>query len=283
MKIIINIFCFFLIFISSICSAKQNLQKYVIGCWPAGIGAVFHQMLTSIYYCDKTNQIPVIFWEKDSLYYTPKGFNNEKNVWNYYFEPISSLSYKKGDKIHRLPPIGIDFHFDYHKLSEEYRMKAYEIIKKYIRPNFVVQSKIDHFYDKHLANKKTIGIHLRGTDKIKEEKPVLPSKMVEEALKYANSDTQFFIATDEKKILDELIVLLSGRNVVYYDCARSKNGAPLHIDCKDKSRYPIAQNGEDVVVEMMLLSKCNILLHTLSNVSAIPLYFNPYLEHVTLK
>ena len=105
--------------------------------------------------------------------------------------------------------------------------------------------------------------------------------MVQEALKYADKDTQFLIATDEKKIFDELIALLADRKVIYYECARSKNGQPLHT--AERSRTLVAQNGEDVVIEMILLSKCNIFLHTLSNVSAVPLYFNPWLQHVTLR
>ena len=68
-----------------------------------------------------------------------------------------------------------------------------------------MQAKVDRFYNTHLAGKKTIAIHLRGTDKHIEEKPVSPERIIAEALKYADENTQFFLATDEQKLLDAMI------------------------------------------------------------------------------
>jgi hypothetical protein len=151
---------------------------------------------------------------------------------------------------------------------------------KYIRLNSIVQKKVDQFYNDHLLGKKTIAIHIRGTDKCIEEKPVSPKIAVNEALKHADEHTQFFIASDEQRLFDEMIDLLKERKVVYYDCYRSDNGKPLHVRRKKPSQ---GQLGEDVIVEMWLMSKCDMLIHTLSNVSSIPLYINPHLEHITLR
>jgi len=78
-------------------------------------------------------------------------------------------------------------------------------------------------------------MHIRGTDKRIKERPVPPRVAVEEALKYADESTQFFIATDEKKIFNDLMSLLSGRKVVYYECGRSEDGNPLYINTKKRS------------------------------------------------
>ena len=145
-----------------------------------------------------------------------------------------------------------------------------------------MQTKVDHFYNTHLAGKKTIAIHLRGTDKHKEEKPVSPERIIAEALKYADEDTQFFLATDEQKLLDAMIVLLKGRTIIYYDCYRSQDSKPLHVRSR-ASKPSFAQLGEDVIVEMWLMGKCDMLIHTLSNVSSIPLYINPRMSHVTMR
>lgn len=40
--------------------------------------------------------------------------------------------------------------------------------------------------------------------------------------------------------------------------------------------------GEDVLVETMLLSRCNHFVHTISNVSTAALFFNPDLEHTMM-
>jgi tetratricopeptide (TPR) repeat protein len=256
------------------------ILKYVIGPWPGGLGVCLHNVLNHLVFCEKQKRTPAIFWGSDSLYYDSRGFNGYKNVWNYYFMPVSTQRYKKGDKIHIFYPDKSEHEkFSYYDTTQEKRYSAYRLINKYIRPNAIVQSKITNFFKKNIYGKRTIGIHIRGTDKIKEEKPVEPLRLVAEALKYADANTQFFVASDEKKLFDEIVTLLHGRTVIAYDCYRSENeNQPLHVRLPSR-----AQLGEDVVIEMILLSKCDMLIHTLSNVSAIPLYFNPNLPHAVLK
>lgn len=263
--------------------AEQDKEKYVIGHFAGGLGVTLHSVLKHLEYCEHANKIPVVYWGPDSLYYTPEGLNGFKNAWEYYFEPVSPLSYRDTDIIHCYCVWPNGSNFNYYATSPKKRHLGHALIQKYIKPNALVQSKIDRFYTEYLANKRTIGIHIRGTDKIIEEKPVAASRMVEQALEYADAETQFFIATDEKSIFNELMTLLATRKVVYYECARSEDGAPLHCVSKKRSKSQIAQNGEDMVVEMILFSKCDLFLHTLSSVSAIPLYFNPHLDHILLK
>lgn len=77
-----------------------------------------------------------------------------------------------------------------------------------------------------------------------------------------------------------MIALLPERKVLYYDCYRSQDGKPLHV----KNRRPsFAQVGEDVLIEMSLMAKCDLLVHTLSNVSNFPLYLNPKLPDIVFK
>lgn len=262
-------------------SHKKERLKYVIGPWQGGMAMCLHSVLNQLLYCEKNNRIPVVYWNSDSFYFDTRGFNGHKNVWNYYFQPLSKLSYRNPDKIHVYYEGKGYGTFNYYDTNQEKRNSAYRLIKKYIKPNKIVQNKIDDYYKKNMSGKKTIGIHIRGTDKHTEEKPVDPYRMVEEALKHADADTQFFVASDEKKLISEITTLLKDYRVISYDCYRSEDpNQPLHLPVRRPSR---AQLGEDVVIEMILLSKCNMLIHTLSNVSAIPLYFNPSMPHVLLK
>jgi hypothetical protein len=255
-----------------------SASKHVIGSWtPGGMGICLHSVLGHLRHCEVNNKIPVVYWGSESAYYNPGGFNGSQNVWEYYFEPVSHLNYAHGDTIHQFCQSDCGL-FSYLYMSQPMRTEAYRLIKKYIKIKPVVQHKIDEFYRTYMVGKKNIGIHIRGTDKVLEEKIVSPERMILEALKYADSETQFLIATDEKQILDKMINLLKDYNVVYYDCYRSENNHPLHV--RGKPSY--AQLGEDVVVEMALLAKCDVFVHTLSNVSAVALYLNPEMENVTL-
>lgn len=255
-------------------------SKYVIGHWSGGMGICLTSTLNHLLYCEHSNLTPVVYWYK-SLYHEPSGFNGKQNEWDYYFLPVSALSYNNGDIVNYFCMHQADCgHFSYYDTSNEKRNLAHQLINKYVIPNSIVKTKIDQFYNKYMVGKQTIAIHIRGTDKQFEEKPVPPSIIVAEALKYADQNTQFFIATDEQKLLNGMLELLQGRDVIYYDCYRSDDGKPLH---HKKPKPSIAQLGEDVIVEMWLMSKCDMLLHTLSNVSSIPLYVNPRLNHIIVR
>lgn len=110
-----------------------------------------------------------------------------------------------------------------------------------------------------------------------------PRDIIKEALKHAGPDTQFYIATDEQKIMDQVLSLLNGKKIISWDCYRSLDGSPLHIGQKESPHCSRAQAGEDIVIEMYLLSKCDFFVRTLSNVSNFVLYLNPDIPYVTLK
>ncbi len=62
--------------------------------------------------------------------------------------------------------------------------------------------------------------------------------------------TQFFIATDEQKLLDRMLELLQGRVVFYYDCYRSENNHALQF-VKSQALHNL---GEDVLVKYHYVS-----------------------------
>lgn len=266
----------------NVCQSSPS-SKYVIGHWAGGLAVSLTSALNHLLYCENKNLTPVIFWNR-SLYWDEKGFNNNTtNEWEYYFEPVSDLKRSPGDIVNSFCTSPLCGHFSYHHTprNQEQRNLAHKLINKYVKPNSIVMSKIKEFYIRYMEGKQNIGIHIRGTDKYTEEKPVEIPIVVAEALKYDGQNTQFFIATDEKRILENVVNLLKDKKVIYYNCYRSEDGKPLHF--KSKSKPSPAQLGEDVVVEMWLMAKCNVLVHTLSNVSSIPLYLNNNLIDVPLR
>lgn len=261
---------------------KKTQPIHFIGTWYGGFFASFNCVLHHLLWCEKNNHIPVVYWDKRSLYYT-QGFNKNNNVWEYYFEPVSHVHSTPQQPIHLqftpyMPDV-VEFCPEY--MDQETRIKAHCLIVKYIKIKPRIQRKIDAFYAAHLAEKKTVAIHIRGTDKGIEEPLVTAEKIVTAALEYADDDAQFFIASDEKNLLNKLIKLLHGRTIVYYDCYRSDTNKPLHIRSAHKPSH--AQLGEDVLVEVCLMARCNALIHTLSNVSTGVLYFNPHIPHITVR
>jgi hypothetical protein len=255
---------------------NNNLnQKFVIGARYAGFFSNFLGMLNIISWCDINKKIPVIYWNEDCLYWENDGYNNNTtNAWEYYFEPVSQLKYVEGDNIYKkyFAPDGSGIKYSSFTCADilSYKLWGNQLIKKYIQIKPQVQKKIDNFYKTHFKNKKIIGIHLRGTDKYSEVKPINPDLIFDIANTY--HDHSFFVATDEQKLLDLAKTKLNGP-IIYYDAERSNSNKPLH------TRTNKAKLGEDVLIEVILLSKCKKLIHTCSNVSCAVLFFNPNLEN----
>ena len=278
-KILLSVFLLLTAFLHS-----AHPSKYVIGHWPGGMGAGLASTLDHLLYCETNNLVPVVYWDH-GVYYNSDGFNGTKNEWGYYFNPVSHLEYNEEDEIHHFYTHSHGCTgFNYYHMSQEKRDVAYRLISKYITLNSVLQAKVDKFYNDHLRGRKTVAIHIRGTDKYTEDLPVPSEIMVAEALKYADENTQFFLATDEKRLLDEMCELLRTKKVIYYNCYRSEDGHALHLGNSPKrpGKPHVSQLGEDVIVEMWLMAKCDVLIHTSSNVSTVPLYINPEMKEVTL-
>lgn len=299
-------------------SSSNYCTKAVRGCHEFGFFAEFMWVLNHLEWCVQNKVEPVIYWDSQSAYYSNEGYNNSKNVWEYYFEPVSSLSYAEGDHIHRdwfydknfntmwwyaryvsemsslseaeKPRcIQVESHdylsstfeaqrLDATGLEHPYKKSFRKYIKEclidkfvHIKPN--VQGLVDDFWHKNMAGKKTIGIHLRGRHLWGEVLPVPTHYLLKEANKYSALGYQFFIATDQKDLLSEAKKGLDGK-VIFYDFPRAdETTSPF------KPGQLSPEQGLEVLIEALLLSKCDHFIHTLSQLSTTVLYFNPELDH----
>ena len=133
-------------------------------------------------WCERNNKIPVVHWDQQSLYFQPQGYNGSYNVWEYFFEPLSGLNYQPGNTVHRnyFAPDGSGIEYrSFNGLDMiAYKYWAHDLINKYIKIKPSIKAKIDHFYNRYMVGKKTIGIHLRGTDKQAEVKQVPVSRII---------------------------------------------------------------------------------------------------------
>ena len=164
-----------------------------------------------------------------------------------------------------------------HVYDEKWRASAKErVIDRFVKIKENIQTKIDDFYYENMSAKTTIGIHLRGPHK-HGEIPYVPIPIIlAEANKYAGPDVQFFVATDQIALLELAKKELNGP-VIYYECERFwESTAP------DPGMKLHPKLGEDVLIEAMLLSRCDFFVHTILHLSTTVLYFNPSLKHEVL-
>ncbi len=264
-----------------ICSSNILSKQLTIGLTKdAGTGlpglfVSFRFVLACLPWHEKTKVPLAVYWDKKSVYYQPEGFNGVKdNVWEYYFEPLSKAQPSKPfHAMYCAPDNSYILSFNtMNKIDKPYRRYVNYFIKKYIKIKAPILKKIYDFYQANMAGKKTVGIHVRGTDHYEEVNAEPLSVIINKANEF--KDVQYLVATDEQKILDELKKYLNGK-VISYDCYRSTDGYSIQPSHHNIKRPHPAQYGEDVIVEVSLLSKCDIFLHGLSNVAMAVLYFNP--------
>lgn len=156
------------------------------------------------------------------------------------------------------------------------RLVKHEIIDKFIRLNPSIQEKINIFWTQCMQGKKTIGIHLRGNFLYNEILDVPARCLLDHANEIGSSEYQYFIATDQQPLLDEASKTLMGP-VIYYPFERG-----LKTSSPSAAGQLTPKDGENVLIEALLLSRCDYLIHTLSQVSTSVLFFNPELPHTLI-
>ncbi len=276
--------------IGSLYAHRPNM---IFGYTNGGFFSCFFAVLNHLSWCEKNNVRLIVNWGKNSHYYQDGGYNGSTEPWEYYFYPVSGITCHEALRLHkrsrawrhknRAPdksaiPQTLCTYRGYKKtLEKPYRRYIHSIIKKYIKIKPQISQKIDVFYDQKIRNRPTVGIHLRGTDKQIEVTPVSAKTICDAANELAASliDPQFFIATDDARLLEQAKSLLNGP-VVTYDSFRSTDGNPIHMGKNDHNRVSL---GEEVLIETLLLSRCDKFVHTRSNVSSAALFFNPELEN----
>ena len=165
---------------------------------------------------------------------------------------------------------------DYVEPSDKLRQRTSAIIRDYIRPRDYIAEKVDRFFHEHLAGRYVIGVHIRGTDALVDPNRALKESRVNfpkyfaivERLLRAQPDARIFVASDAQSSVDQMRERF-GERVIAYDSIRHKSGElagrgpnggimPAYL-----TRDPdlAARNGEEAVIEYLLLCRCDYLVH----------------------
>jgi len=197
------------------------------------------------------------------------------NWWNYYFKPLH-VGKNKGT----IPIVLESEHELFWPTNTEYHMtrqRAKELIDKYIhiKPSIlkIVEEKLDKVADYYL-----IGVHYRGTDKKTEVPLVSYEDVLEEVNKHYKKNCQIYVATDDQNFLDLIHMRFHGRVRYLKEATRSLDGKPTHL-------HPMSPylEGKNAIIDCLMLSKCNVLIRTSSNLSLVSTFFNPFLKVVEIK
>lgn len=169
------------------------------------------------------------------------------------------------------------------------------IISSFVRPRPYVERLAGDFFDEHMRGHDVIGVHVRGTDAVSASETreyrqgSLDLGRYVAELRRLLADrprAKVLVATDAESSLEHLAGAFGDR-VVAYDAVRHRDGEaagqgptgmimPAYV-AADRDRA--AQNGEDAVVEWLLLSRCGHLVHNGASLATTVLLKKPGMPH----
>ena len=177
----------------------------------------------------------------------------------------------------------------------EVRRRAKAVIDQFVRPRAYIQGRADEFVATYLGGHEVIGVHVRGTDaaSASEQRNFRQGSLVLaryvqtlERLTAAHRQARIFVATDDQSSLDYLTDHF-GERVVACDVIRHQGGEPAGQGptgwimpayiAGDRDRA--ARNGEDAVLEYLVLSRCDHLVHNGSSLARTVLLNAPGVPH----
>lgn len=193
------------------------------------------------------------------------------NWWEYFFEPLEVGVSNKGPLfITANGPMECDC-----AMLTEFRLlrkRVNQLITKYIHPKAFIKKKVEAFVKKYFKSHSIIGVHYRGTDKGIEAPQASYENVLNiilQEIRKQGKKTRLFVATDELSFLKAIKSAFPGR-VIYTKGMRSSNGEPVH-----KITGNGFQRGEEALIDCLLLSHCDLIIKTSSNLSLFSTYFNP--------
>jgi hypothetical protein len=240
-----------------------------------GFFAICNDTARQISQCISKNKEWFIEWGNETPYYDA---NIGSNVWEYYFKQV-------------YPPKTItEIVGDYTELKL-LKDNSFRNTMNYIYSNFFkLNDRMQCILEPHLTlfeNKKILGVHVRRTDKFllgmfgttDRSAPVDLMHFKYEIDKIINNFDYIFLATDCTETC-KFFKKEYGKKVIYnIDAFRGSDTLSVHNNYKEISGY---KKGQDVLIDMILLSKCKYLLRSSSNVSITSLYVNKDLEYLNL-
>lgn len=251
------------------------MNSLIINFWNgSGFFSNFLIWIDILKYCDKNNLKPIMKFEGDWFY-----SDGRENLWDYYFEklndgiPIGSCEksnfLKSWDITIKKNMKTVVWDSNNEQEITNNRIEVNKITERII-PVERIRNKIESFVEGNFKGKNVLGLHIRGTDYGFNNLDLF----YERTKNYKDYDC-IFVASDNFESIN--FIKNNFSNVFFYDTDIRTN--TINDSCLVYQEHDKLKHGEDVLIECHLLSKCNHLICTNSNVALTALYLNPNMTY----
>ena len=208
-----------------------------------------------------------------TIYNEKYTLNKTLNAWEYYFEQVSKNSIRDVYKSHKVIITDNKFYKKFkHTITKN---NLNQIAKKYLKTKKIFILEANNFVKKNFKN-KTLGIHYRGTSyKTSANHPFPPTKkQIIDRSKYLIKKYKYnkiFLCTEEEEIFQALNKEFGDKICFISESFRSNKDDAFKKYPRQKHRFKL---GKEILVESMILSKCQGFLYQNSNVSEFVKYLD---------
>lgn len=208
--------------------------------------------------------------------------NNTYNSWEYYFKNLSNLKlseiYKSKNVYFSKKSIDTTQFMNFNSLKK---------FRKFVNKNIFIHKKIlkevEDINKKKFKKNRMIGVHFRGSDmKYTPNHPFPPSfnQIIEliDKLLLQDDSQKIFLITEDRNNLD-LMKKKYQDKLVYLNSFRTKDNKLFSHDVRRNHRYNL---GKEILIETLLLSKCNQIISSKTNVFLAALIFSKKPKKINL-
>lgn len=208
------------------------------------------------------------------FFYAPLG----ANAWELFFEPLAFPA--APGRIKRAPVFPENmitniFAYRLYKFDRTWRKLYNELYRQHIRPLPFLTQRVDEIVARSFAGHRVIGAHVRNPGHSAENIFDIPPTrdFIEKARELMGDDPEarVFLATDTAAVASEFRSAFGERLIMQPGVERSQNDGQVHLQRTVGS----VDFGAQVIVDVLLLSRCDALLHVTSNVATAAGYINP--------
>lgn len=182
----------------------------------------------------------------------------------------------------RAVPTGALAHSAYRD-SGAWRRRFHEVYRRHVRVRPQVLETVDAFHANRIGDRHCVGLHIRSPGhayETAEGRVPSPERYLAEALRRdRDGRSVFFLASDDAEVVAVLEGELGDRLIVRGDVKRiefAETGLAGPHEADDAG----LRDAADVLIDALLLSRCDVLVHGVSNVATAVGYIAPDLEMV---
>lgn len=250
---------------------------------PCGFFSNYFITLNGLRFCDSIGAVGVPVWDRACLYLEGPGCGN---LWNALFHSPEYGGRSVGPWS-MLPRYYASASAMTAYRAPSPRLAAHRLMRRFAEPHDVFLGECEAFVREQFGGRPAVAVHVRGTDARRgcEDRVGVSYEHlhaeVAEGLR-RRDDAVLFVATDEAPLLD-MMRDRYGDRVRFRPCVRSSDGRSIHGHHDAGVRSSGFEKARDVLLDALVMSRCDYLIRTHSAVTAYTLCRNPDLPYVDLE